>query len=241
MSKVTEEDFIRVNAFHDGELGKESEAFARRLEEEPALQAALAEIRDMSASLKALRPEPAAHPAGQNDNRFSWRWWASAAFAGSLALALFIALPKQPDTSGPDTALAVHESFAAQTYVAKDKTFRTIAGERSEDFPDLSAANLTLVAIRDLPYGTAAHFAGREGCRLTVVASNSSIETETSPGLQSAQWDVPDRFYRIFATDMDAGKFLAITDYLEQATRRMERPETVIALQDATARATSCG
>lgn len=247
MSKVTEEDFIRVNAFHDGEMIEDRAAFARRLEAEPELKAALAEIREMSACLKALKPQPATQPSARNDNRSAgrgWgRWWIGSALAASVALAIVLAYPlTRPDTPAPEDPLAIHETFSAQAFVSQDGVFQTVSGEEIALFPDLSAANLTLVAVRKVPHGMAAHFAGREGCRLTVFSSEKPLDAGGSAAdLQSAAWEVPDRLYRIVATGMDAGKFAAITAYLEQATRRMAQPDTVIALRDATAQATSCG
>lgn len=243
MRKVTEEDFLRVNAFHDGEMTEDRVAFEQRLATEPELKAALAEIRVVSASLKALKPRSAGLPMARNDNRRPWRWWVGSALAGSMALILFLGLPKNdhnmPGVEGP---AAMHEIFSSQTFVSADEDFRTVAGAQIEQFPDLSAANLTLVALRELPHGVAAHFAGREGCRLTVFSGEKPVVSNGSaPGLQSAEWEVAGRFYRTFATDMDEGKFAAITAYLEQATRKMAQPITVIALKNATARATSCG
>lgn len=243
MNKVTDEDFIKVNAFHDGEMTEDRAEFERRIETEPELKAALAEIRELSASLKALKPQPAPRRDARNDNRPAWRWAAGLAVASSVALALLVGLPTEPrNADAPEGAVAVHEDFSAQAFVSPEGLFRTASNEQIEQFPDLSAANLTLVAFRPLPHGMAAHFAGREGCRLTVISSEQPVEIGgLSPGLQSAEWEVPDRFYRTFATDMDEGKFAAITLYLEQATRTLAQPNTVIALKNATARAASCG
>ena len=57
MNNVTDEDLIKVNAFHDGEMSEDRAAFARRLEAEPELKALLAEISEVSSSLKALKPQ----------------------------------------------------------------------------------------------------------------------------------------------------------------------------------------
>ncbi|MFC5586958.1 hypothetical protein ACFPOD_17725 [Nitratireductor kimnyeongensis] len=251
MSKVTEEDFIKVNAFHDGEMTEDCAAFAQRLETEPELKALLTEIGEVSASLKALKPQPAILAPARNDNRgLSRRFSRSrklrlfgSALAASIALAVALSHTlHQPDEFAPDGPLAIHEMFSAQTFVAQDRVFQTISGEQLAAFPDLSAANLTLVAVRAVPLGMAAHFAGHEGCRLTVFSSAEPLtEAGSAPALQSAAWEVPDRRYRIVATGMDAGKFAAIAAYLKQATRKMAKPDTVIALKDATARATSCG
>lgn len=251
MNKITEEDFIKVNEFHDGEMTEGRAAFAHRLETEPELKAMLAEIREVSTSLKALKPQPVTHPSARNDDRGSAHrfarsrgmWWAGPALAASIALAVAIAYPfHRPDTRTSEGPLAVHETFTAQEFVSQEGVFQTVSGEQLAAFPDLSAANLTLVAVRKVPSGMAAHFAGREGCRLTVFSSEDPLtEPASAPELQSAAWEVPNRRYRIVATGMDAGKFAAITAYLEQATRKMAKPHTVIALKDATARATSCG
>ncbi|EKF41467.1 hypothetical protein NA8A_16486 [Nitratireductor indicus C115] len=247
MSKLTDEDFIRVNAFHDNEMAEDHKAFSRRLEAEPALKAALAEIREVSTSLKALKPQPARHPSLSNDNRPAWHGWIGSTLVGSLAgavaIALLVGIPaNRQNILASESAVAIHESFSSQTFVSHDEVFNTVAWEQIEQFPDLSAANLTLVALRELPHGVAAHFAGREGCRLTVFSSKRRVANDYfAPALQSAEWEVPGRFYRTFATDMDEGKFAAITAYLEQATRKTAQPTTVIALKNATARATSCG
>ncbi|MAS13725.1 MAG: hypothetical protein CMH69_10505 [Nitratireductor sp.] len=247
MNNVTDEDLIKVNAFHDGEMSEDRAAFARRLEAEPELKALLAEISEVSSSLKALKPQTATEPSARNDNRSAgrrWgRWCIGSALAASVALAIVLAYPlTRPDTPAPEDPLAIHETFSAQAFVSQEDVFQTVSDEQLEAFPDLSAANLTLVALRKMPHGTAAHFAGREGCRLTVFSSEIALsEPGSIPELQSAAWEVPNRRYRIVATGMDAGKFAAIAAYLMQATRKRAKPDTVVALKDATAQATSCG
>lgn len=243
MNRLSEEDLIKLNAFHDGEMVEGREAFAQRLEAEPELSAALADIHEVSTSLKALHPGGMKRrPAAQNDNRRR-RWWIASALAGSLALAYFFGMSShRPEPQGMKTAFAVHQDFAEQAFVSQDSVYNTVAGQRIAEFPDLSAANLTLVAIREMPQGSAAHFAGREGCRLTVFSSQAPLShTRVQAGVQSADWSVNERYFTIMATNMDVGKFAAISTYLEQTTRRMAAPETVVALREATARATSCG
>ncbi|WP_367714380.1 hypothetical protein AB2N04_00270 (plasmid) [Nitratireductor sp. GISD-1A_MAKvit] len=247
MNRLSEEDLINLNAFHDGEMVEGRRAFARRLEAEPELRSALAEIRQISASLKALHPGKSRIPPAKNDNR-QRRWWIASALAGSIALAYFSGAyffgmsADRPEPGGPRTAFAIHQNFAEQVFVSRNEVFNTVAGRRIAEFPDLSAANLTLVALRDMPRGSAAHFAGREGCRLTVFSSETPVSpTDDQAGMQRADWSINARFYTIIATSMDEGKFAAIATYLEQATRRLAEPKTVVALRQATARATSCG
>ena len=57
MSTLSETDWQLLNAYHDDELpAVERSAFARRLQDEPALAAELQELQAQSAKLKSLRP-----------------------------------------------------------------------------------------------------------------------------------------------------------------------------------------
>ena len=58
MNELNDKDWEQVNAYHDGELcAADMRAFEGRPASEPALAAALEDVRNVSVSLAALRPD----------------------------------------------------------------------------------------------------------------------------------------------------------------------------------------
>lgn len=244
MTSLSEQDWERVNAWADGELAEpEAGEFASRLKEEPALNEALASVRQVSCALSALRPEPgqASNEPGQasnkaaNVNRRPWFWAAGSAVAAAVAvLAVVMVFNTTP------TALGVHSAYAAQDFQPDTETgMRPAAGAIVDGFALLRDANLYLVATTVEADRASAHFAGVNGCRLTVLRGNFA-QPQVTPDVQLHQWIAENSRYQIIATGMDAGKFAATATYLEQVTQNRLQDATVLALRNAVQSGTTC-
>ena len=94
MSELNEQDWMLVNAYHDGELSaEEMRALEVRFASEPALTAALKDVQAVAQSLSSLRPELVQSAAmlqtrPSNNNWHPRRWLAGGAVAAALALAV---------------------------------------------------------------------------------------------------------------------------------------------------------
>ena len=237
MTSLSEQDWERVNAWADGELADpEAAKFAKRLKDEPALNEALASVRQVSSALSALRPEPAqASNKVANVNRRPWFWAAGSAVAAAVAImAVVMVFNTTP------TALGVHNAYAAQDFQPDPETdMRPAGGAVVDGFPLLRDANLYLVATNVESGRASAHFAGINGCRLTVLRGNFA-QPEVTPDIQLHQWIAENSRYQIIATGMDAGKFAATATYLEQVTQNRLQDATVLALRKAVQSSTTC-
>ena len=120
MNELNDKDWEQVNAYHDGELcAADMRAFEGRPASEPALAAALEDVRNVSVSLAALRPdlvhsESMPETSAANSSWHPRRWLAGGAVAAGIALAVvfgpaFVATP---------TAFDIHAELAAEMYDA---------------------------------------------------------------------------------------------------------------------------
>ncbi|MSU88460.1 hypothetical protein GE300_02365 [Rhodobacteraceae bacterium 2CG4] len=245
MSDLTDRDWELVSAYHDGELAPEAaRGIEARLAAEPALAAALAGVCEVSASLCAMRPLPAQPPAAATPpalrataNRRPLTWLA----AGAIAAGLLVAVVVGTGQFAPETPLDAHLELAGQPFAVDRTDVATIAASASDDWPDLSAANLVSVTRRAFGDGTVAHYAGRNGCRLSYFRGTAALPGTAVRDAQSAVWATADGLrHGIIATGMDTEKFAAISAYLQAVTRREAASGMYAALETATEAATPC-
>jgi hypothetical protein len=238
MRPLTDQDWEQVNAWADGELPEpQARAFGKRLEAEPALAEALASVRQVSRALSATRSEQTIPTPNANRNRRPWIWAAGAALTASVAAAAVVAFLM---FSTLPNAIDVHRDYAAQSYQLPDKSdLRRISAASVDGFPSLGDANLVLVAVDTQTDRASAHFAGVNGCRLTVLRGNYT-PPEVSADVQMHQWLAENSRYQVIATGMDAGKFAATATYLEQVTQNRLQDSTVLALREAVQSSTTC-
>ena len=150
----------------------------------------------------------------------------------SSSLALLHPGANRPMVPGPERRWPVRTGPAAVVPVAV-----SIAA----DWPDLESANLTTVAVRDLPDGAAAYYVGQNGCRLSYFRMRKAGALPTQDGIQATAWSTSDGTYHlVVATGMDAGKFEAIGTYLRQIALRMSAPSVVAAVRSAAQAAGPC-
>lgn len=244
MIELSDRDWERINAFHDGELDDaETCEMAARIKAEPALAEALREVRSVSASLGALRPALDGFASGEqtrraNDNWRPFRWLAGGAVAAVIAIAVVLG----PKLGSEPTAFEIHAKFAGEPFAIETSDLLPAAAVRAADGPDLSAAALTPVSLKTWVGGRAVHYAGRNGCRLTYFHGEFRLDVDGSgAGGQVASWTTTDNVrHAIVATGMDQSKFDAIANYLKLLTRQQASEQMMAALADTTVSAERC-
>ena len=260
MMDIADHDWELLNAYSDGELpAEEGAALEARLSNEPALQAALEEIRAVSTALSGLKPAlataeaPAApdHPQAKVSGAAMpanqpWKplWhpvasFSAVAMAAAVAGALFLAPLLEAPKAQPDL-LALHAAFTAQSYTLDDavQPARATSGLGA---PDLSLASLFLVDQQALDETRRVmHYSGRNNCRLTLLASPAAVAPTRPAGPTAAQWATEQHSYTIVATGMDLRRFNAIADYLRRLTLRGDENTDVLAMVMATDSAAPC-
>ncbi len=244
MSKVNDQDWELLNAYHDGMLAADAqEALEARLAGEPALQHGLAQIKRLSAGLRRLHPA-AGQPVVIARPR-KRRYFGALALAASVAAAVIITGAfYNRQVAHPQSPAAWHAAFVAQGYQVSDSGRAQPAGLfGTKGVPDLSAANLTLVDLRSDETGAMAlHYAGLNGCRLTLTAGYDAAQlAEAAPeALMRSAWITDAIEYVVLANGMDVSRFEAVSYFIRQQTERASRPETLLAMQLATDQATPC-
>ncbi|MEO1066493.1 MAG: hypothetical protein AAFW47_03850 [Pseudomonadota bacterium] len=245
MNEVNEKDWELINAYHDGELSHEERLdLEARIAREPLLEQALNRVAGVSASLGRLRPtvdtvapDITATPANDNNWRLA-KWLAGGAVAASLALAAVLG----PGLFYEPTAFDIHTEFTKQSHTIDTDDTRLVTIGGQVEAPDLSSASLTPVAIRTVEAGTVAHYAGRNGCRLSYFrGAFGSNDAARSGDKQVAAWSTGDGVgHMLVASGMDQDRFEAIVTFMKLSTLR-ESTDTVVAkVSDATAAAAPC-
>lgn len=238
---VSDDDFARLSAFHDGELdGAATAAISARLAAEPDLREALAGIAELSEALRALRPAVEAPtrrlvrlPLG----------WGMALAATIVAVALLGVLVRGGIPGGADTPAEWHRHFLAQSYDADGTLAPTPAVRWVGNEPDLSLAHLTLVDLaRERSGDVYLHYSGFHGCRLTFGTHPTTPKLGASAeGLLVASWSSGGLHYSLLAEGMDAARFHAIAALLKEETKQ-GRPDSSLlyAMRDTTEHARPC-
>ena len=246
MSDLKDRDWELVNAFHDGELTPEdTKAFRTRLANEPQMAAAFSDVSGVSASLRAMRPQIA--QASFNEGRpvqasamgklRLLTWLSGGAVAASLLAVAFMGHAH----FAAETPFDAHRDLAAQQFIVDQSDFKAVAASAFAGLPDLRAASLVPVTMRDFAGGTVGHYAGRNGCRLSYFRSSGDQAFPDAGRVQAATWSTTDgQTHAIIATGMDAARFQAIFAYLKMATQREATKRVTAALTTATNAATPC-
>ncbi len=245
MTRLSNEDWDHVNAYHDNALSPdEAQAYEKRLTDEPALAAALADVASISRSLRALRPaikETSTKRIVEGRTAFAGTaaryWWIGGSLVASLLLFLVIGTAQ----IGPRTLLDVHKAFVEQQFDV-DRSFNHNVGSlASPNQPDLTGGNLTSVALREFQNWSVAHYAGRNGCRLSYFRGRGELVLPTERETQISAWSTMDGVqHAIIATGMDTYRFDATAAYLRQTTKQIAINHAYASMVDATQRATPC-
>jgi len=239
---LSDHDWQLLNALHDGELeGAEARDLQARVRREPELQAALADLKELSFALKPLRPSAPANN-GHPVKGMHWRTGAVAALFALMAFGLGFILMDQNDAGG--SPLGWHQSFLERQYVIEPNadSIQTVS-QWVEHQPDLSSANLTFVDIATAQTGDVYfHYSGVNGCRLTVGAHSVAPDISDVPaGMRTHTWPAGGAYFSMLAQDMDAGKFAAILLLMEDFTRDGEKAvEMASVVRSATETALPC-
>jgi len=242
---LSKEDWDRINAYHDDAFSPEdAEAFETRLRDEPALEAVLAEVKGISRSLRALRPVITDTPTDQIEaariipEHTAARFWS---IGGSLVASLLLVFAVGIAHIGPKTPLEVHKAFVEQQFDVDRSFNRSVRSSASPDQPDLTGGNLTSVALQEFQDWSVAHYAGRNGCRLSYFRGRGTLVLPPDRQTQISAWSTIDGMqHAIIATGMDAHRFDAIAAYLRQTTKQLAIDHMYASMVDATERATPC-
>ena len=234
------DDFILLNAYHDGELDDATCKLVReRLLAEPELRHMLDEIGEVSAALRDLRPS--VEPLGRRGTGIAILWKIAAA---CLILAISMsALLLGTAGSSEVSILDWHRKFVAQTYESEGMLKPVSATRWIDEGADLSAARLTLVDVaREKDGDIYLHYSGVSGCRLTFGAHDAEPAfKDAEDGFLIEKWQAGAQHYSLVAVGMDRKRFAAIATLLRERTERERVAEQLYAsLRQATANAVPC-
>ncbi len=242
MTELSDSDWDLVNAYADDELpASDLQAFEARLSVEPALQAALQQVRMVSGALAQMRPDVApleaapAQPANRN-------WRPLAACASIAAAAVIAAGVFWMSSKASNAPLALHQAFLDTPYVLPSGgEVRQVEVQADALAPELALANLYLVDRMALSGDRiAAHYKGRNNCRLTLISGPDLSGEDVPDGMRVVQWENGGRGFVVMASGMDQRRFNAIAEFLRQATHAPTQPNTVLAMKQATDAAAPC-
>ena len=242
MTNMTDQDWELASAYCDDELdASERATFEARLQNDPMLRKVLDDIQMVSDALSAMKPKAVPNaPVTQPPANRNWRplaLCASVALAAVLTAGIFLFKPE-----APKTPLAWHSSFVTQSYqVPEPGMIQNVQHGSAAGLFDLEVANLFLVDQKELPDDQlAAHYSGRNGCRLTVLSGINLPNIEPSDETRIGAWEVGEQGYAVIATGMDERRFDAIENLLRQMTRSASQPSTVLAAKMASDNAAPC-
>lgn len=238
---VSDEDWERLSAYHDGELSpKDARKFKARLACEAELASALMRLRETSHSLAAMRPVPIDEvqfqaPVASTASRLGWL------AGGALAACVIIAVAMISSGSNRATLLNIHSAYLGEPFTVTGTDLRATSITATPEMPDLAGGNLRAVAVSSFHAGTVAHYAGRNGCRLSYFRGRGSLDLPTATGAQTYGWSTRDGFHHaIIATRMDVQKFSAISAYLQKETQHQSLDKVYASMQNATKNAAPC-
>jgi hypothetical protein len=244
MNELNYKDWEQVNAYHDGELcAADLRAFEARHASEPALAAALEDVRNVSDSLSFLRPHlvhsaSALETGAANNNWHPWRWLAGGAVAAAIALAVVFG----PAFVTTPTAFDIHAELAAEAFDVESAELRSAAAGGAVVIPDLSVAHLTAVFFRTSDNDEIVHYAGQNGCRLTYLRGAFVFpERNDIPERKIATWLSGNQLrHMIVATGMDRTRFDAIASYLKLEIRERASESVMASLSETIRTARPC-
>ncbi|SMP29041.1 anti-sigma factor family protein [Shimia sagamensis] len=242
MTDLSDSDWDLINAYADGELpASDLQAFEARLSNELALQEALQKVQMVSSALAQMRPE-VAMPALDSAQPANRNWRPLATCASFAAMAIVAAGVFIMSSKAPKSAIELHQAFLDTSYTLSSVSdVQNVEVQANPLAPELLMANLYLVEQTTLSGGrSAAHYKGRNNCRLTLISGPNVASTAVPEGVRAVQWDTNGRGFVVLASGMDQRRFNAIAEFLRQATHAPTQPKTVLAMKQATDAAAPC-
>ncbi|MEQ9488635.1 MAG: hypothetical protein RIM72_06545 [Alphaproteobacteria bacterium] len=264
---MNDSDWTLLNLYADGEMNPaEAEAFAGRIDREPALRSALADLIETKAQMRAVFADEetpdftanASHPRTdaaslpQPDRMLKTH---TMAFAAGIACAAAIFTALQFADFRPDTwqaqIVSIHDNLTDRSYaVDSRKQVKLAPGRRFGDLmaPDLSSSALYFAGLEDRSDYLALHYRGMNGCSLTVVARERNgtradvMDTASSDRHLIEIWHGVDYDYAVISEGMDSGRFESVYRYIRSEFQHQQerRANLQIAMQDAYKRAAPC-
>lgn len=247
MNELSDKDWELLSANQDGELSSEQKiTLEKRLQTEPALAQAAQELRELSGAVKRLDLNNEFEPGGSGDVDNGRTWFeprAMAACLGGLLLLAGIVWTYQFATGSRVDRLHSELSriAVADQNTGFDLTLARLAG--FDEVPDLAPAGLSLADIRTFNQSALAfHYAGRRGCRLTLIVAKQpdAIETHPSERYLSRTWQAASFTYQVLASGMDTQRFAAVSAYIEAVTGHRPLERTVTAMRETTQSSKTC-
>ncbi len=241
MTKLSDEDWECLSAYHDGELSpKDARKFRARLAGEAELASELVRLREASHSLSALRPVQTAgvrSRASMASTASRLGWLTGGALIAAVAIVVAMSTLKTDRTS----LLDIHRAFLVETFTVAGSDVRAASETATPETPNLTGGNLQAVAFSSFQVGTVAHYSGQNGCRLSYFRGRVPLDLPTAADSQTYGWSTEDGFHHaIIATGMDVQKFSAISAYLQTETLHHSLDQVYAAMRIATERAVSC-
>jgi anti-sigma factor RsiW len=212
-------DFVRLNAFVDGELSPaERAAVAARLASDPEFARAHATLARLKACVHEIAPEPAI--AMQPERRRATRrmallWAAAAAAAACLAAATIGELP-----------LASVPTLKPQLVAATSGGLPTRPVLPRLDIAGLRLVGVTAPSDADAPIMVAS-YVGPHGCKLELHARPAGRELPAVASVSRYGWVVGEIGYELVAHGMPDWRFALVSQAAELQTRGSQLPQGV--------------
>lgn len=266
---MNETDWNLLNKFADDEMQpSEAEEFAARIDREPGLRDALAELIETKASLKKMYRDELALPsdleqeiiASQQDQRKGGKNGGSRklhalSFAAGIACAVAIYGVVQYSKLGSNalaTEIAgIHDELSAKSYVVESRELIKLAPGHnfsSLTVPDLRPSSLYFVSLDETRDHLALHYRGMNGCSLTVIAREKDESRPNPSSLDSAgdhmmeAWHGRDYDFAVVSQGMDKNRFESIFEFIQSdfLQQQIRRDELRIAMGDAYENSVPC-
>jgi anti-sigma factor RsiW len=235
VNPIPHDDLQRLNALIDGELPPaEHAALAARIANSRELANAHATLARLKACLVEGLEETTRAPSVQTalvTHRRSFGWIATGVAAALVAATIFVPLGWL--------------TYDDEPAVRPEAAIILAALPANPVIPDLAVGGLTLAGTEvekvDGVSVLVAAYRGPRGCRLELRVHSALRDIQPTGGTSRRAWTVGELSYELAAFGMPKGRFAAVADVAQAATRAGRPPEpTVTRMREARRAAPPC-
>ncbi|MFD2204717.1 anti-sigma factor family protein [Kiloniella antarctica] len=234
MSNKEIPDWETLNAYVDGELSPEREAWVKNAcKGNPNLTSEIARLVILK---KALSSKPAIHKRGWNSDKLKWKVVSGSAVMVML-LMVFLGMSQfggYTSSSFQSWAMEKHDALSERSFVVSDFAHKPLIAASIRgalQAPDLTGSKLYLVDVTiqrfDEKDGIVMHYRGLRGCRVSFLLAPKDQDTDSfdtgiskemlllGRGVASNFWESSRFKFGLLASGMDEKRFKSISSYLK--------------------------